>query len=167
MEAEIEKLKAEHAAALEAAAREREELVSRLSADARGAEEELQKQAALQLEAEKEKRVAHLRQRFPFVVCVVCVICVVCVGDRRTDASGRAVLPRERGERSLQSLQSQSQPVVLRVRHLGRGVEVVELVVPDDLGGDSGELRLGAGGVQRARPSRGVLAPGRRRRRGR
>jgi len=62
LEAEIEKLKAEHAAALEAAAREREELVSRLSADARGAEEELQKQAALQLEAEKEKRVAHLQQ---------------------------------------------------------------------------------------------------------
>ena len=36
--------------------------MSRLSADARGAEAELQKQAALQLEAEKEKRVAHLQQ---------------------------------------------------------------------------------------------------------
>jgi len=61
--AELEQLKKDMALALEDAAAEKDELVAQLQNDARSQQEEAAKQAALALEQEQEKRIAHLQQQ--------------------------------------------------------------------------------------------------------
>ena len=63
LEAEIAELRREMALERQIACAERDELEAQLTSDSTGREEHAAKQAALALEAEKEKRVAHLQQQ--------------------------------------------------------------------------------------------------------